>query len=164
MDTYEGKIANLKSSIENRLYDVINVETNVNIWSEIYVDAGIEEKVFLPKMLCEWEIYWNEKYKEIQERVGKTAHLDARKEASWRSFQVFINCYNDTDDIISLAYDIDDYFLYPLSVITMLNIFDSETCYGEYCEHEFFGSTGEEWESITLNEEDDNSPTFFIRE
>lgn len=49
-------------------------------------------------------------------------------------------------------------------LLLCLIFFDSETCYGGYCEHEFFGSTEEEWESITLNEENDNSPTFFIRE
>jgi len=164
MDTYEGKIANLKFFIENRLYDEIYTQTNESIWSEIYIDAGIDKNIFLPKMLWEWEKYWNETYKEIQETVGKTNHLDAGKEASWRSFQVFMNCYNDAGDSIGLAYNIDDSILFPLSVITMLNVFNPDVCYQEYCEHEFYSGMGDGWESITLNKEDDDSPIFFIRE
>jgi hypothetical protein len=164
MDTYEGKTANLKFLIKNRLYDEIYTETDKSIWSHIYVDAGIDKIVFLPEMLLEWEKYWNQQYKEIQEKIGKTNHLDAHKEESWRSFQVFMNCYNDAGDIIDLAYNINDFILFPLSVITMLRIFDPDVCYQEYCECEFFQQITYEWESIELNEEDDNSPMFFIRE
>ena len=43
----------------------------------------------------------------------------------------------------------------------MLNIFDAETCYGEYCEYEFEKI---EWESISLDEEDDNIPVLYIKQ
>lgn len=162
MDTYEGLTARLKDFIEKRSYDEIYTETNENIWGEIYIDAGIEKIVFIPDLLKEWEMYWYEKYQDIRERIGKTDHLDAQKQESWRHFQVFMECYNDSPDIVKLAYSIDDMKLYPLVVITMLQIFNAEVCYGEYCEHEFSGNA--EWEAIDINEEDDDSPIFYVRE
>lgn len=161
MDTYEGLTVRLKSFIENKSYDEICTETNVDIWSEIYLDAGIEKHVFLPKMLRQWEIYWNDKYSDIKEKVGKTTHLDEMKQQSWRQFQVYMNCYGDCGDIIQLAYSIDEMELFPLAVITMMNVFDAETCYEEYCEFEF--DENSEWESMSFDEEDDDTPVFYIR-
>lgn len=161
VDSYEGKTAFLKSIIDGKSYDEIFTETNENIWSEIYIDAGIEKHIFLPKMLWEWESYWDKVYKDVKESVGKTDHLDEMKQSSWRQFQVFMECYDDCGDIIKLAYDIDDEGLYPISVITMLNIFDAESCYTEYCEYEFDMS---EWEAISLDDENDNSPVFYVRQ
>lgn len=160
VDSYEGKTAFLKSIIDGKSYDEIFTETNKNIWSEIYIDAGIEKHIFLPQMLSEWESFWRKKYIVVKEKVGQTDHLDMMKQHSWRQFQVFMECYNDCGDIIKLAYEIDDLDLYPISVITMLNIFDAESCYTEYCEYEFAMS---EWESISIDD-DDNSPVFYIRE
>jgi hypothetical protein len=48
-----------------------------------------------------------------------------------------------------------------MAVITMMNIFNAEVCYEEYCEIEFFSSN--EWESICLDEDDEKSQIFFIR-
>jgi len=42
----------------------------------------------------------------------------------------------------------------------MLHIFDAETCYDEYCEYEFAMS---EWESISLDDDDDNCPVLYIK-
>jgi hypothetical protein len=165
IDTYEGLTCSLKSFIEDKSYDEIFTQTNVNIWSEIYIDAGIEKHVFLPELLSQWEEYWNNKYRDIKEKIGKTSHLDELKRQSWRQFQVYMACYDDCGDAIKLAYEIDDIVLYPISVITMMNIFDAETCYGEYCEFEFEGNP--DWESISLDDDDDddddNSPIFYIR-
>ncbi|GAB4053770.1 hypothetical protein [Spirosoma litoris] len=78
----------------------------------------------------------------------------------------------DYNDAIKLAEDIDDMELYSIAVITMMNIFDAGTCYGEYCESEFNNG---EWESIALYDIDDEtedeeeirlfdeSPFFYIR-
>lgn len=164
MDTYEGRAANLKHLIESRSYDEICIETDGVIWSDIYSDPGIHKSEFLPEMLKEWEIYWDEKYEEVQEKVGKTNHLDAKKEASWRSFQVFMECYDGAEDGIKLAYNISDFILFPIAVITMLNIFDPSVCYDEYCEFEFFGNQDYKWESISLDDENEDSPVFFVRE
>ena len=161
MDTYEGLTYRLKNFIKKRSYDEINIETNVNIWNEIYIDPGIEKQIFLPEMLREWEIYWDDKYQDIREKVGKTNHLDSLKQQSWRQFQVYMGCFDTSAEAIKLAYEIDEDVLYSISVISMMNIFDAETCYDEYCEHEFFGN--DEWESISVDEEDDNSPICFIR-
>ncbi len=176
LDTYEGLCARLKSFVDRKSYSEIYTQTNNAIWSEVYIDAGIEKHMFVPKMLMEWEDFWDKKYSDIRERVGKTDHLDKMKDHSWRQFQVFMECYDDAGDIIELAMDIDESDLYPMAVITMLQIFDAEVCYGEYCESEFFGS--DDWESISLtdgeneeNEDDESqidikqeSPMFFIKE
>ncbi len=161
VDSYEGKTAFLKSVIDDKSYDDIYTMTNENIWSDIYIDAGIEKHIFLPRMLEEWEIYWNKTYEDVRKSVGKTDHLDGMKQRSWREFQIFMECYAGCDDIIKLGYDINDQDIYPISVITMLNIFDAETCYDEYCEHEFARN---EWETISLDDENDNSPVLYIKQ
>lgn len=160
MDTYEGLTARLKDFINRRAYDEICIMTEQHIWEEIYVDAGIEKHVFLPVILQEWEILWDEKYNEIKKSIGKTDHLDKMKEASWKQFQVFMECYDSSGDAIELASNIDDMNLYPLAVIAMMQIFNPEVCYGEYCESEF---NKVEWESVELSE-DDESPFFYIKE
>lgn len=162
MDTYEGKTAFLKSIIEGKSYDEINSMTDEGIWGEIYVDAGIEKGVFLPKMLKNWEQYWAETYEDVKETVGKTEHLNKEKETSWRQLRVYMECYGDSGNVIELASEIDDSVLYPVAVITMMQIFDAETCYEEYCELEFYSS--DNWEFISLGDDDDEkSPIFFIK-
>ena len=111
-------------------------------------------------MLREWERYWRKEYKNVNERVGKIDHMDEMKNESWRQFQVFMECYDSSGDCITLASDFDDCILYPMAVFTMLDIFEPETYYDEYCEFEFSEA---EWESIDLNEDDYESPTFYIR-
>ena len=72
--------------------------------------------------------------------------------------------YNDAGDIIKLAWELDDSELYPLAVITMMNIFNPDACYQEYCELEFYNS--DEWEDICVDEDEEgnlNSPILFIR-
>jgi len=161
MDTYEGLTYRLKSFIKQRSYEEIYIMTNMNIWNEIFIDPGIEKQIFLPEMLREWEIYWDDKYQEIREKLAKTSHLDELKQQSWRQFQVYMGCFDASTEVIRLAFTIDEDILYPISVISMMNIFDVETCCTEYCEQEFFGSG--EWESICINEDDDNSPMCFVR-
>ena len=161
MDSYEGQTKRLKNIIENDLYDEIFTETELNIWSEIYLDAGIEKHVFLPEMLKNWEGFWDKKYNDIKLRMGKTDRLDEMKKRSWRMFQVYMECYDGHGDSIRLASDIDYMELYPISVITMMNIFNADVCYSEYCEHKFYGS--EEWESVSLDEEDMNAPVFYVK-
>jgi len=161
MDTYEGKTAFLRSIIDGKSYDEIYTMTNEDIWSEIYVDAGIEKHIFLPKTLSEWENYWNKTYQEVKENIGRTEHLDKMKQESWRKFQVYMECYDSAGDAIKLAYELEDSVLYPLAVITMMQIFDAETCYQEYCELEFDSN---EWESISFDDDEDwDSPVFYIR-
>ena len=160
MDTYEGLTSRLRSFIKNKSYGEIYTETDKNIWSEIYTDVGVEKHVFLPEFLRQWEMYWNNQYREIRESVGKTNHLDELKQHSWRQFQVYMACYDDCGDAIKLACDIDDMELYSISVMTMMSIFNAEVCYDEYCELEFDGNP--DWKSISLDEDDD-SPVFYIR-
>ena len=163
MDTYSGLHARLKGYVENESYDEIYTQTESWIWKEIYIDAGIEQHKFIPVLLSNWEHYWFEEYKEIKESVGSTDHLDETKARSWREVQVFMGCYKDAGNVIELAEEIDEMNLYALAVITMLEIFDADTCYEEYCEHEFERS--DVWESISLNDDDENfdGPIFFIK-
>ncbi|MGG7666042.1 Arm DNA-binding domain-containing protein [Dyadobacter sp. BHUBP1] len=162
IDTYQGLSARLKSFIDERSYDEIVTMTNENIWSQIYIDAGIQKHVFLPVLYREWEILWQEKYSEIKKKVGSTEHLDEMKARSWRELSVFMQCYNDAGDIIELAWEIDSDELYAISVITMLKIFNPESCYTEYCEHEL---ESEDYTSIDIREDDENSTSiFYIKE
>jgi hypothetical protein len=162
MDTYEGLAVRLKGLIDKRAYDEIYTETDESIWSEIYIDGGIEKHVFLPEMLNEWKIYWDMLYEDARKTVGKIDQLDKMKQISWREFQVFMECYDGHGDAIKLAAEINQDELCPLAVITMMKIFDADTCYGEYCEYEF-----DKWESVSLNDDEDDdvgdSPMFFIR-
>lgn len=50
---------------------------------------------------------------------------------------------------------------YPIAVISMMQIFNTDVCYGEYCELEF--DAGKEWESICLDDESWDAPIFHIR-
>lgn len=160
MDTYQGKTLDLKSMVDDKSYEEIFIMTNLNIWNEIYIDPGIAKHAFLPVMYSEWENYWSTTYKDIRERVGSTKHLDSQREVSWKQFQVFMASYDSTSDIIRLAYEVDDSILYPVAVLTMLQTYDAGTCYGEYCEHEFFG--GGDWESVDLGEDRGDAPVFFV--
>jgi hypothetical protein len=164
IDTYEGLTARLKDYVERRSYDEIYCMTEHGIWSEIYKDPGILKHEFVPEMLGEWERYWSKNYSDIKAQVGNTDHLDELKAQSWRQFQVFMECYNDSTDIIKLASDIDDMTLYSLAVITMFQLHNSEECYSEYCELEF-DSGFDEWESISIDDDDDpNAPILHIKE
>jgi hypothetical protein len=161
IDTYEGLSARLKSFIDRKSYEEIQLMTDHLIWREIYIDTGIEKHVFLPKILNEWEILWARLYETIQKEVGKTNHLDKMKSQSWRKFQVFMECYNDVSDVIDLALEIDDSDLYPIAVISMVSILGEERCWSEYCESEF---AKKEWESIDFEDEAaEDEPVFFIR-
>lgn len=161
LSCYQSLTENLKSYIDNYSYDEIYTETNEHIWSEIYIDAGIEKSRFIPVMQKELERYWQTLYKRIQEEIGRTNHLDKSKEESWRMFQTFIELYNDSGSIIELAYDFDDTVFYPIAVISMMQIFNAEVCYEEYCELEFYA--GKEWESICIDDESFDAPIFHIR-
>ena len=194
-DTYEGLTFRLKTAIKSRCYEEIIMVTNNSIWNEIYIDEGIEKHKFLPVMLKEWRIFWdqelrfdskkaganeemeengeteeNEENEELENfwQAGQIENLKKLKQESWENLQLFMACYDDTGDIIQLAFDIDDTGLYPIAVITMLNIFAPEVCYTEYCELEFTEENG--WESIFFDEEDEemgeeeDSPMIFFRE
>ena len=112
-------------------------------------------------MQNELERYWRTLYKGIEDEIGQTDHLDKSKEESWRMFRTFIQLYNDSGSIIELAYDFDEMVLYPIAVISMMQIFNADVCYGEYCELEFYA--GNEWESICIDDENWDAPTFHIR-
>lgn len=162
MTTIEGRMAELKSIIDGKFYSEITTETDENIWSDIYLDAGIEKWVFLPVLLREWEEYWEKEYKRVSETGKATTHLVHLKDFSWKQFQIFMECYDSAGDIIKLAVEIDDFELYPLVVISMLKIFDPTCCYSEYCDFEF---SDDEWECIFIEDDNDDSPLmFYIKE
>lgn len=159
METYEGRKHTLKSFLECRSYDEIYTETDWSIWSEIYMDPGIIKSEFMPVFLSEWEIYWRKQYQLGKEFGEKTNHLDEMKQKSWRQVQVFMACLDNGVDVIRLADNFNGIELLPIAVISMLQIYDSNTCYDEYCELDFFGCN--DWQSISLG---DDAPMFFIQQ
>ncbi len=161
IETDEGKKIELKSYIDNNSFDEIYLMTDEWIWGEIYIDAGIEKGKFIPTLIKKWESYWDELYQKIKQEIGHTSHLDKLKERSWREFSLFTESYNDSGNIIELAYEFDESTLYPLSVLTMLDIFNLEVCLDEYCELEFFAK--DEWESIDSSEYSNSEDIFFIK-
>lgn len=161
MSTYKSLTLQLKSFIENYSYDEIYTETSEYIWGEIYSDAGIEKSKFIPVMQNELEQYWKTLYVKIKKETGQNKHLDESREESWRMFKSFIDLYNDTGNIIELAYNFDDMVLYPIAVISMMKIFNADVCYEEYCELEFY--TSNEWKSIYLYKEIEEATIFHIR-
>lgn len=159
VDTYSGLRKELDSYISRKSYSEIYTMTNECHWSDIYLDLGIKKSQFIPELLNNWESFWNEKYEEIKSEIGNTSHLDKMKDSSWRQFQIFSEGYNEAVDIIKFSYDLGDLDLYPLVVYTMLNIFDKECCYLEYCELEFeYG----DWDIACLDKKEYKTPIFHI--
>lgn len=162
IDTYEGKQIELKSYIDSNSFDEIYTMTDEWIWGEIYIDAGIEKAKFIPILIKKWENYWDELYEKINKQIGHTSHLDKLKERSWREFSLFTESYSDSTNIIELAYEFDESTLYPLSVLTMLEIFNMEVCLDEYCELEF--DAKDEWQLIDSCEFANYEEYFYIKE
>lgn len=159
MNTYQGKTIELLSFFENRSYEEIVCMTDENIWSDIYIDGGMLKEDFVPQMYFEWKEYWNKKFSEIYDSVGHINHLISMKEESWQQFQIFTTM-PDTGDIIKLSHQFDEFVMYPVAVLAMLNVFNKDVCFSEYCEFEF---ENEEWESIR-DVKDHDSPIFYVRE
>lgn len=112
-------------------------------------------------MQNELERYWQTLYKRIKEKIGRTEHLNESREQSWRMFKTFSDLYNDTENIIELAYDFDEMILYPIAVISMMNILNPDVCCAEYCEFELDASG--RWESICIDYESWDSLIFYIK-
>jgi hypothetical protein len=163
--TYEGLTNELEMYYINNDYEDIYINTELSLWSEIYVDAGIDKTEFIPILLHRWEAYWNA----FSDKFSKHKTLEKLKETSWREFQLFVNLYEG--DIIKLAYNINDSKLYPMVVCTMLDIFDKDVCFSEYCEFEFFTPTCYNYTSVEIDnpnatdddDVDDESLFFFVR-
>jgi hypothetical protein len=163
MDSYEGKTAYIKDLIDNKHYDAIVITTDETAWMGIYETEYIEKSVFIPIVLREWNLYWDQLYERIEKEVGHTEHLDKHKERSLLELNNFFQLYNDTNNIIQLAYDFDKYILFPISVIAMLSIFNEDACYMEYCEFEFF-SEESCWEMASEADEDPFGSSIFIKQ
>lgn len=118
----------LRLMINERQYENIYIETNKNIWSKIYIDAGIEKSRFISKLYDEWQIY----LEFISNSVSKE-RFNKLKEESWRELSLLAIVYDDCNPI-EFSYQINDMVLYPICVITMLNIFDLDCCIEEYLE------------------------------
>ncbi len=142
--TYEGLTAELKKMVENRWYDEL-YHTDFSAWNEVLSDPGITRGDMYRELFCTWRIFWTDKYKEIKERVGKTDHLDAMKEDSWKALQVFMECYADSTAPLQDA-DVLDMDLCACLILAMLNVYDKDTCYTEYCESHFT-----DWDSEEIN-------------
>jgi hypothetical protein len=119
----------LRLMIKERQYEHIFLETNKNIWSEIYIDSfGIEKSKFISKLYHEWQIYLEFKSKSVSKE-----RFNELKEESWRELSLLAMVYDDCNPI-EFSYEINDMVLYPICVITMLSIFDLDCCIEEYLE------------------------------
>lgn len=116
--------------IKERRYDEIYVSTNENYWSLIYSDSGIEKSRFISTLYNEWRIYWDSK----NDKNSK-GRINELKEESWRELSLLAIIYDDVNPI-DFSYEINDLVLYPICVITMLNIFDLDCCIEEYLEYD----------------------------
>jgi len=162
MDTYAGLTARLKHFVDARHYDDL-CGTDSQIWNEIYRNRPIKKHDFLPVLLSEWEIYWQEVYSRVKKDVGHTNHWNERKSSSWRSMQVFMECFDSTTDVIDLADRINELEFCPIAIITMVEN-DNDSCYDEYCGLEF--EQEDKWACIdfSADEDDYESPLFYIRQ
>jgi hypothetical protein len=160
MDTWQGKLAELLYIIENRHYEEISM-TYRYFWSSIFTNSDVTKEMIVSRIQLEWEIYWDITYAEQKKNFGNTIHLDELKNKSWRQIQTFFDCYNDCNDIIEFVAEQSDDVLYPITVMALVNVMGSDMC-EDYCEYDF--CTGNEWESISVRENDDDCPTFYIKE
>lgn len=159
IDSYEGLKSRLKSIINNESIDDLHALTEPHIWSEIYLDAGIEKHVFVPRLLARWESYWATKTFEESDEKRKLI-INSQKETSWRQLQIFIEGYIDAVDIVSFSYDLDEDLIYPMVIFVMLQIFNQDICYSEYC---VFELEGVDWTTICLNRDTDNELYFYAK-
>lgn len=116
--------------IKEKRYDEIYISTNENYWSLIYSDSGIEKSRFISALYNEWRIYWDSK----NDKNSK-GRINELKEESWRELSLLAIVYDDVNPI-DFSYEINDLVLYPICVITMLNIFDLDCCIEEYLEYD----------------------------
>ena len=152
MHTFEGVSHEIEEAVKHEDYEAL-ADTYPPAWDEVYYDAGISKSEFIPSMLAEWEAYWE---KETCNRNVSETFLKSSRERSWRQFEVFMACYQVDECPIALAERLDPFILYPLSLITMLSIFDMEASLGEYCSELF-----SEWTPVVLNEGDEGNESFF---
>lgn len=151
---YERISNEINYIIDKRMIDDIPCSTELDVWAAIYIDGGIRKSEFLPVLLSFWSSYWSTNDSDNRHKLLRQEN----KEHSWKKFQVFMECYEDADNIIELAAEIDD-TIYGLAVFTMLAIFDKEVCILEYCERLFSLSF---WTSIDANPGHEDSCTFYI--
>ena len=148
MDTFEGRTALLKSYVEKKSYDDIYTDTNEQIWNLVYHENGVDKQDLYPILLREWRDYADQQ-------------TDVIQDDSWKFLQELLRRYDQTHDLVLLAYEIDEYRIYPILVTAMLKLCNDDDCYLHYCEEEFFGGN-DEWEAIT-DETDGDAPVFFMR-
>lgn len=165
--TLESRIKRIQYYIENRFYEEIHVFTSFSAWSEVYRDYGLLKHQFIPVFLREWDYYWEHEY-EISEKLNTPkSHIDELKNNRLMKFDKFSDLYNETNDVIELAFDLDYEIFYPIAIITMYNILGSDIL-SLYSEFEL-EDEDEEWIEINKinneNHEDwEYEPTFYLKE
>lgn len=149
LDTYEGLTHRLRTFIKNRSYESIRKLTNVAIWCELFEDIRVEKHCLFSALPDEWELYWK----------AQPAHSDKAKAESRRKLQVFMMNYEATNNCIPLAYEIDAAILFPLVVLSLLNIYIPDSFYTNYCHIQF---SGEEWEGVVTDTNTGSDSTLFF--
>ncbi|WP_307221347.1 hypothetical protein [Chryseobacterium lathyri] len=166
MNTYVGLVTFLKKIIRDKRYFDIEVLTEVDIWSEIY-DENISKHEFFSKMSNELELCIKNNFEKAgRAYIVPNKNYEEIKKQMRIQFQKFRDRSKKNVNWIDLAWEINEGILFPLTVITMTDIFDLEVCCQEYCELNFYNENGD-WQAIclddNLSEDDDNESIFFIR-
>jgi len=159
--TFESREKQIQNYIEERFYEEIHVFTSFSAWSEVYQDYGILKHQFIPIFLREWDYYWEKEYEISEKLKTQKSYIDELKNNSLRKLDKFSDLYNETDNVIDLAFDFDYESFYPIAIITMYHILGSNIL-SQYCEFEL---DSEEWIDIN-NYTGDNweyEPSFYLR-
>ena len=157
IETWNGKMALLKYYIENNRLDEILVMTHYPSWEEVFMDPGILKEELIPILLSKWEEYWSGQSERGEDALSEILEHKAK---SWRKFQLFASDYHHINRVLGYAYSLEPEVLYPLAVISMVEFYDDEVCYSEYCE--FFFSNG--WTDITLTNTEVDNDFFYIKQ
>lgn len=149
LDTYEGLTHRLRTFTRDRSYENISQMTSYVIWREVFEDIRLNKHCLFPTLLEEWELYWK----------SQPLYSDKLKAESRRRLQVLMADDNAANDWIGRAYEIDKAVLFPLVVISLLNLYIPDSFFTNYCHIEF---SGEEWEGIVTGTNPGSDTTLFF--
>lgn len=153
VDTQIGVETFIKDITDRRSYTDILLSTEYLNWVDM-CDEGFNKVEFLSTMLSEWEMYWNNQ----SEYKGK----ENDKSRSYRKLQLFNQMF-DEGNTVMIAETIDNDILYVLSILSMISVYNSQSCYDEYSSFELLGGGNNEYEAFQVKT-DDGETFFYVRE
>jgi hypothetical protein len=125
-------IDEVRDMVIRKSYEDIYIQTEATCWEDVYSDTGINKGEFIPKLYFNWKMFWEDK---IIKHKNNKDYIIQERDDSWKDLQVLIAMYDFIDSPLEFALEVDDINLHPICVVTMLEIFDLETCLEEYMEY-----------------------------